>query len=339
MKLSEIAGLLGAEIPAQGGDPDISGVAGLPDASDGDISFLGSRKNLKDALATNASAVITSEYIEQLKKPQIIAQNPQYAFAKLIEHFYVRKPAPLGISPTAFVAEDAAVGEGVSIYPFAYVGPKAEIGRGTILHPGAYIGEGSILGEDCIIYPNAVVREGVRLGNRVILHPGAIIGADGFGFVFHEGRHYKIPQVGGVILGDDVEIGAGSCVDRATLGNTAIGKGTKLDNLVQIGHNSKIGQHCILVAYSGTGGSARIGNYVTIAGKGAIADHIEVGDRTIVAGGAGVIENISGGVHAGFPSQPHREWLKASAAFRQLPELIKKVRELEEKLKGRDRDD
>lgn len=332
MKLREIADIISGELL---GDPEteIRGVAGVTDGLEGDITFLSDNRYLRDCLSSKASAVIVKEFIDDLKKPQIKVKNPYYAFAILLEHFHPREKEKEDISPDARVSEGARIGRGVTIYPFVYVSEGAEIGDNTVVYPFVYIGRGSIIGSSCLIYPNVTIREGVKIGNRVIIHAGAVIGSDGFGYVFEQERHHKIPQVGGVIIGDDVEIGANVTIDRATTGDTIIGNGTKIDNLVQIGHNVRIGENTIIVAQVGIGGSTTIGKHVMLGGQAGVSDHAIIEDGTMVGAQSGVMGHLKQGIYSGCPVIPHREWLKASALFARLPEIMKRIKEIEDKLK------
>ncbi len=332
MKTGEIAKLIEGELI---GDPllDIKGVSGLAGAREGDITFLASRKYLKDLRDTRASCLIVKEQVPEFAGAQIKVDDPYYAFARLLGIFYAKPLHPLGVMDGAFVSKAAALSGDVSVYPLSYISDGASIGRGTVVMPFVFIGEGVSIGEDCLLYPNVVLREGVRVGNRVIIHPGAVIGSDGFGYTFHEGGHYKIPQVGGVILEDDVEIGANVTVDRATTGDTVIGKGTKIDNLVQVGHNVKIGRGVLLVSQVAVGGSAEIGDFTAVGGQTGIADHASIEAGTMLGARSGVMPGeLPKGTYSGAPVMPHTVWLKASAIMQRLPELMKKLRALEEKV-------
>lgn len=336
MNLKEIASLLNGEIF---GDEsvEITGVSGINEAREGDITFISAKKYAKDLPACRASCIIVREPIADLTVSQLKVPNPYLAFARLLGHFYVTPPKPTGISKDALVSGTAKIAGGVSVHPFCYISDGVSIGSGTIISPYVFIGENSTIGEGCTIYPHVTLREGIRIGNRVIIHSGTVIGSDGFGYVFDEGRYYKIPQVGGVIIGDDVEIGSNVSVDRATTGNTVIGKGTKIDNLTQIAHNVRIGDNTIVVAQVGIGGSTEIGNYVTLAGQVGIADHTRIDSGTMIGAQSGVTGNVSKGAYSGSPAIPHRNWLRAQAVFAKLPEMQKKLRELEEKLKELER--
>lgn len=333
MKLSEIAKIFNGKIEGDG-DVEISGVKGVEDCEEGDITYIASSKYAEFVKKSKASAIILKEKIEGLDKPQLIVENPQFVFAKLLELFYV-KPHPFeGISQLASISESAKLGRNVTIYPFVWIDENVIIGENTVIYPFTFIGKDTLIGSDCVIYSNVTIREKVKIGSRVVIHSGSVIGSDGFGYIFHEGKHHKIPQVGGVIIEDDVEIGACVTIDRATTGNTVIGQGTKIDNLVQIAHNVKIGKNCIVVAQVGIAGSSKIGDGCILAGQVGISDHVEIESGTIITAQAGVMPGkVQKGVFSGSPIMPHREWLKANAIFQKLPELYKKIKELEEKIK------
>lgn len=332
MKLSEFAEAVGGKLR---GDPDaeIHGASGIGEVKEGEITFLEGRRLLRECAASNASCVMVRDFIPEMEKPQIIVKNPRFAFARLIELFTVKPPVPTGIHRMAYVAEGVMTGEGVSVHPFACISEGASIGERTVIYPGVFIGTRAVLGADCILYPNVAVMEGVAIGNRVIIHAGSVIGSDGFGYVFEEGSHKKIPQVGGVVIGDDVEIGANVTIDRATTGNTVIGKGTKIDNLVQIAHNVKIGEHSIIVAQVGIAGSAKIGSFVMLGGQVGVSDHARIDDGCMIGARSGVAGHIAKGIHSGTPAIPHKEWLRAVTLFARLPEMHRRIKRLEEQLR------
>ncbi|NWF52947.1 MAG: UDP-3-O-(3-hydroxymyristoyl)glucosamine N-acyltransferase [Nitrospirae bacterium] len=335
MKLGEIAQLLNGEIigPPQANDIEIKGVAGIKDAIQGDITFVSTERYRKYLSGCKASCVIVKDPVEGLSIIQLKVSNPQFAFAKLLEHFYIKPKIPLGISKDSFVSERAIIGKDVSIFPFSYISDRVFVDDRVIVYPFVYVGSDSSIGKDSILYPNVVIRENVKIGNRVIIHSGSVIGSDGFGYVFEKSGHYKIPQVGGVIIEDDVEIGSNVSIDRATTGNTIIGQGTKIDNLVQIAHNVKIGKNSIIIAQVGIAGSSEIGDYVTLAGQVGVVDHVKIESGTIIGAQSGVTKDLAKGVYSGSPTIPHRDWLKAQIIFSKLPELYRKVKELEEKIK------
>lgn len=333
MKLRELSELIGGEII---GDPEIeiTGVSGIREAGRGDITFLADKKSLKDLYTTNASAVITREDIKGLSVSMLIVDNPHFAFARALEVFYKKPFTPLGISDKAVIGNNVTFGNNVTVYPLVYISNRVSIGNRVVIFPGVYIGDDVSIGDETILYPNVTIRERVKIGKRVIVHPYAVIGSDGFGYVQEKGRHYKIPQVGGVIIEDDVEIGANVTIDRATVGNTIIGCGTKIDNLVQIAHNVKIGRDCIIVAQVGIGGSTEIGDGVILAGQVGVKDHIKIGARVMVGAQSGIGQDIpEGEAFSGTPAIPHRDWLKAQSIYAKLPELLNRIRELEKKIK------
>lgn len=332
MKLKELALMLGGEAV---GDPEteIGGAAGIREVQEGQATFLADLKLAKECAGSRASCVIVRDFIPDLGKPQIIAKNPLYAFAKVLEHFYVVPYKSTGISSAVFISPKATVGNNVSIHPFVSLADNATVGSDTVLYPGVIVGEGAAIGDHCILYPNVTIRDKVRIGNRVTIHAGSVIGADGFRYVMESGRHYKVPQVGGVIVGDNVEIGANVTIDRATTGDTVIGQGTKIDNLVQIAHNVRIGENCLIVSQVGIAGSTEIGSYVVLGGQVGVADHAKIDDGAMVGAQSGIFGHLQKGIHSGSPAIPHREWLRSVALFAKLPELNKKIKELEEKIK------
>jgi UDP-3-O-[3-hydroxymyristoyl] glucosamine N-acyltransferase len=332
MTITELAAKLGAEVRGPG-DAEIRGVAGIREAREGDVTYLSDQKHKNDLVSCRASAVIIPRDMQDVGIPAIVVKNPRYAFALALGIFYGRPYVPGGISDRAVIGKDVVLGSEPTIHPNAVIADRAKIGSRVTLYPGVYVGSGSIIGDDTLLYPNVSIREGVSLGCRVIIHSGTVIGSDGFGFVTDGGRHHKIPQVGGVIIEDDVEIGANCTIDRATLGNTVIKKGTKLDNMVHIAHNVIIGEHCLLAGQCGVAGSSTIGNYVVMGGKAAISDHVTIGDGVMIAGGSGITRNIpSGQVIAGYPAIPIKDWLKAQAVLPKLPELKKLVSHLRDRI-------
>ncbi len=331
MKLKELASMLGGEAS---GDPEteVRGAAGVREAKEGEATYLTDMRLLKECAASKASCVIVKDFVPHMEKPQIVIKNPLYAFARLLEYFYVVPHKPTGISSAACVSPKARIGNNVSIHSFVSVSDNATVGDNTVLFPGVFVGEDTVIGTQCILYPNVTIREKVHIGDRVIIHAGSVIGADGFGYVQEGGRHHKIPQIGGVIIGDDVEIGANVTVDRATTGSTVIGKGTKIDNLVQIAHNVRIGENCIIVSQVGIAGSTEIGNYVVLGGQVGVADHTKIDDGAMVGAQSGVFGHLPKGIHSGTPTIPHRDWLRSVSLFAKLPELHRKIKELEEKI-------
>ncbi|HSW62992.1 MAG TPA: UDP-3-O-(3-hydroxymyristoyl)glucosamine N-acyltransferase [Dissulfurispiraceae bacterium] len=332
MNIREIAEAVHGEVIGNG-DVDISGAAGLSDAASGDITFLVSAKHAKALLSTPATAVLVGSPLTDCAIPQIVVKNPQYAFAQLLERFYPQVKPKAGVSAQASVDETAQIGTETAIAPFVCIESGVRIGSRCVLYPGVYVGRDTVIGDDCILYPNVTVRERLVIGSRVIIHAGAVVGADGFGYVYADGQHRKIPQVGTVVIEDDVEIGALAAIDRATTGKTVVGAGTKIDNLVQIGHNVVIGRQAIIVSQVGLGGSTRIGDGVMIGGQAGIADHADIAAGSMLAAGTGVMPGtLAKGVYAGVPAMPHRDWLRSLAITAQLPELKKRIQQLEARL-------
>jgi UDP-3-O-[3-hydroxymyristoyl] glucosamine N-acyltransferase len=342
MTLKEFSDLVEGEII---GDPEteITGVAGIEEAGRGDITYLADKRYLRHLRGSNASCVIVREPLDGADIPQLRVRNPHYAFARALEFFYPQNPPAPGISDEAVISGTATLGKNVHVSPFVHIGDDVSIGEDSVILPGVYIGNGSKIGRSCFIHANVTIRERVFLGDRVIVHSGSVIGSDGFGYVLEGGAHYKIPQVGGVIIGDDVEIGSNVSIDRATIGNTTIGRGTKIDNLVQIAHNVTIGENSLLMSQVGIAGSSELGSFVILAGQAGVADHTTIDPGTIIAAQAGVVGHVVKGVYSGSPGIPHSTWLRAQAIFTKLPELHKKIRELEARLltleKGATHDD
>ncbi len=330
--LKQLAELVGGSVT---GDEtlEIARVAPIDVAGPGEITFLANPKYLPQLGRTKASAVIVAPGVEAAGPALLACANPYLAFAKILTELAVQRPPAAGIMAGAVVDPSAQVAEEVTIHPGCVVGAGVTIGRDCLLYPGVILYAGVTLGENCVLHGGVVVREGCRLGDRVILQPNAVIGSDGFGFAPDGRRYYKIPQVGIVELGDDVEIGAGCCIDRAAMGVTRIGRGTKLDNLVQIGHNAVLGEDTIIVAQCGIAGSTTIGNHCTFGGQSAVVGHIKVGDNVMLGGQSGIAGNTDGNqVLSGSPAMPHREWLKASMSFAKLPEMRKELSRLRRQL-------
>jgi UDP-3-O-[3-hydroxymyristoyl] glucosamine N-acyltransferase len=332
MKLDDLAHKLGAELEGPG-EIEITGVAGMLDAGEGHITFL-EGKNFKQLEQLRASAALVPPDVPRgARLPLLRIANPRLAFAKALELFYVQPYRPSGINSQAVIGQNVIIGSDPSLHPFVVVADDVKIGSRVILYPGVYLGKGSVVGDDSVIYPSVCIRENVQVGKRVIIHAGAVLGADGFGFVTDGGKHRKIPQVGGVIIEDDVEIGANTTIDRATLGNTVIKQGTKIDNLVQIAHNVTIGEHCFLMSQVGIAGSCTIGNYVVLTGQVGLADHLTLGDQVKVGAQSGLMRDVDAGqVVVGSPALPYREWMKVQAVIPKLPELKKHLADLEKQI-------
>lgn len=333
LTVSQIAELTGGAVRGDGATV-IEGAAGLGEATARDITFLGNAKYRSQLETTKAGAVLVSPEVETGSLPAVVVKNPPYGWARVLEVLEKdRTRRPAGVHPTAQVAPTARVGKNVTIGAFTVVEEGAVIGDNSVLYAHVYVGFDVRIGRDCLIYPRATLRERVTLGDRVILQPGAVIGCDGFGFTVHEGKHYKIPQVGTVEIGDDVEIQANTTIDRAAVGVTKIGRGTKIDNLVQIAHNTEIGEHCLIVALTGIAGSVKIGRYVTLAAQVGVAGHLSIADGVIVAARGGVTQSLKTPKEVlwGLPAQPIRDELKCQAALRRLPAVLEEWREFKKK--------
>jgi UDP-3-O-[3-hydroxymyristoyl] glucosamine N-acyltransferase len=330
-RLTEIAEIVGGVLEGDG-DTLISGVTNIEDAGQQDITFA-VPPHLDKAAASAAGAVIIPEDAAGLAKPFIRVPNPRAAFAKLLEFFTPPVKVERGVHPTAIIGENVQFGKNVAIMPYVVLADNVVIGDNSVLYPHVYVGQDSVIGSDTLIYANVSLREGSQIGNRVIIHSGASIGSDGFGFVTTAGKHHKLPQVGNVIIEDDVEVGANTAIDRAATGSTIVRRGTKIDNLVHLAHNVVIGEDCFLVAQTGIAGSTKVGNHVTFAGQTGTTGHITIGDNCVFAARSGVIGSIEAGSFcAGFPARPHKEWLKGEASLRKVPDLLKRVKDLERRL-------
>jgi UDP-3-O-[3-hydroxymyristoyl] glucosamine N-acyltransferase len=338
LTLQEIARLAGGDIVRAGDCVEVRGVAALDSAGPDEVSFLGNEKYRPLLRTTRAGVVIVGR--QETGGPAACAlvavDNPSLAFAALVAHFSASGAGfEPGIHPRAVVADTAMLDvTRCKVHAGAVIMAGARIGDGTEIGPNAVIGEHAVIGGDCRIMANVTIRERCVLGQRVILQPGVVIGADGYGYEFVDGRHRKIEQVGIVEIGNDVEIGANTTIDRARFGKTVIGEGTKIDNLVQIAHNCVIGKHCLIVALTGISGSTKLGDYVICGGQVGIVGHIEIGDRAVLTARAGATTNLPGGeTYSGRPALPMREDYKIRAHVRRLPKLVERVKALEAALK------
>ena len=336
--ISDIATLIGSAPPADGARA-VTGVATLADARPDEVSFITSDAYADQLAATRAAGVIMPKKLRltaPADKTMLVVDDADLAVARVLELFAppVRRPAP-GVDPAARVAATASVAPDAAIGANAFVGERARIGARTVLHPGVYVGDDVVIGDDCVLYPNVVVRERITLGSRVIIHAGSVLGTDGFGYRWDGSKHAKVPQIGTIVVEDDVEIGSCVCVDRAKFAATRIGRGTKIDNLVQIAHNVQVGPHCIIVAHVGIAGSARLGAGVVLGGQVAVRDHVTVGDGAMVAATSAIAEDVPPkSFMSGTPALPHRQSLREQAALRRLPDLVVQVRKLQEEVEA-----
>lgn len=341
MRLVEIAQYLGTPIVFDGSKDlesiEISEVKGLTQAKEGSLSFLGSPAFMQFLETTAASALITREHYPTFKGPQLIHKDPHFAHAKAAWLFYKPDHGPKGISPQAVVDPSAELGQDVTIHPFVTVGPRARIGDRVVLYPGVSIGADVEIGEDSVLRPHAVVYEGCIIGKRCLLHAAAVVGADGFGFAVSAGEICKIPQVGIVRIGDDVELGVACTIDRATHGETRIGSHCKFDNHVQIGHNVEIGSSCMFSAQVGIAGSTKVGQWVLMGGQSGIADHMHVADKVRIGAKTAVVTPLTEpGTYVGFPAVPQQEWGRQVAHLKRLRDYERRLRALEKKLAALD---
>lgn len=339
LTLNDIRRKLGGDIEGHG-DVTVKGVADLEGAGTGLISFAESLKHLERVQRSQASALIVGPDFPRLSGKNLLRiDNPHYAFIKVMRLFERKPVFASGTHPSAMIADQGVeLGEQVSIAEHAVVRPYTQIGRGTRIESGVHIGEGVKIGEQCHIGPNVVLKHGVVIGHRVTIHACSVIGGDGFGYVWADHAHQKIPQLGTVQIEEDVEIGCNVCIDRATFGTTHIRRGTKIDNLVQIGHNNDIGEHCIIISQVGLSGSVTLGRRVTLAGQVGVADHISIGDAAIVGAASGVSKDIkSREIVWGLPAQARKKTLKELASLARLPDLIRQFKQLSARLTNLER--
>lgn len=336
LSLKQIHDVVGGELA---GPPQafVTGLASFEEAGPNDLTFITGDRMLKAGKPLRAGILLSHRRLTEIANPHIVVANPTLAFAQVARTFFCPISPPRGIDAAVVRGSDTQVGPHVSIWPGVTLGDRVTIGARVTLYPGVFIGSDTSIGDDTLLYPHVVVREGCTIGARVIVHSGTVIGSDGFGYVQDQGRHYKIPQLGGVTIENDVEIGANVTIDRATLGQTVIKQGAKIDNLVQIAHNVTIGPHSILVAQVGIAGSTQVGHHVMIGGQAGLADHLVVGDQVMIAARAGVNRSLeSNQIVSGAPVMPHEVWVKAQAVIPRLPELRQAIRTLEERMKKRD---
>ncbi len=337
MNLQELSQYLQVELLCPGNEDPTSiliyGVAPIDQAQEGELTFLANIKYAEHLNSTQASAVITRSPLDNCPLPQIIHKDPHFAFAKISNLFYQVDHGPRSVSDKAFIDPTAKIGKDVTVYPFACIAADAEIGDRAVLYPGVFIGKQASVGEDTVIHANTVIGERCIIGSHNLIHAGCVIGADGFGFAVGEGTIEKIPQMGIVRIEDHVELGGCCTIDRATMGETHIKGGTKFDSKVHIGHNAKIGEHCMFSAMTAVGGSAYVGNGVLAGGQAAIAGHIKIGDGVKIGAKAGVISSVDPQqTIMGFPAVPAMQWRRGLIHTKKMGEYEKKIKELEARL-------
>ena len=334
MTASQLAQLVGGRILSGSGDVEVRSVAGLAEATPDDATFFGNSKYLAALRQSKAGvALVPDDFTESLPDIRAVigVANPSLAFTSVVSALQPPlPPKPASIHATAVISPDATIGRDVSIQPYVVVEEGASIGDGVCLGAHVFVGRDSQIGEGTFVHPHVTIRERIMIGRRCILHSGTVVGGDGFGFETVNGRHIKVPQVGGVEIGDDVEIGAGVTIDRARFGMTRIGEGTKIDNLVQIAHNVIIGPHCLIVAQTGISGSTRLGKNVILAGQVGVVGHITLGDGVIAGAQSGLTKSVPAGSRLwGTPAEPMRQTADSFARIRRLPRLFERVKQLE----------
>jgi UDP-3-O-[3-hydroxymyristoyl] glucosamine N-acyltransferase len=330
--VAEIAAQIGAEIV---GDASLKlkGFAPADHASSGDLTFAENESYFLRAEASEAGAILVDGPFASTKKTVLRVPNARVAFARVLPVFYPESVYPSGIHPTAVIAASAVIDATAHIGPYCVVGEKVTIGARSVLQNHVTVGAGSRIGEDANLFPNTTLYPGTVLGNRVRIHSGTVVGSDGFGYVLDKGVHRKVPQMGNVVLGDDVELGANVTIDRGALGPTTIGRGTKIDNLVQIGHNVSIGDHCLFVSQVGVAGSTKLGNYCVVAGQAGLAGHLKIGNGVTIAAQSGVMRDIPDGQKVlGAPAMHDKDAKRQFIAIQRLPDLIRRVNDLEKQL-------
>jgi UDP-3-O-[3-hydroxymyristoyl] glucosamine N-acyltransferase len=330
----EIAKVLGGEVVGDA-SATLKNFAPAERAQAGDLTFAENEEYFARAEQSAATAIIAEKQFSSAKKILIRVPNARIAFAKAVALFFPEKKFAAGMHPTAVIAKSATIDPTAHVGPHCSVGERVKIGANSVLQGGNFIGDDSKIGDDVNLFPSVTIYPRTEIGNRVRIHSGTVIGSDGFGYVLDAGAHRKIPQIGNVIIGDDVEIGSNVSVDRGALGSTIIGRGTKIDNLVQVAHNVEIGEHSILVGQAGIAGSSKLGKYVVLAGQAGIGPHLKIGNQVIVGGQSGVMHDIpDGGKWFGSPAQPDKQAKRQIIAVQRLPDLLKRAAELEKKLGG-----
>ena len=343
MRLSEIHARIGGRRIGSA-DPEIRGVATLERAEESDLSFVADPKYLRYLAATRAGALLVAgdldDRIADAERPALVVDDAHRALAAVLGLLYPAHAHEPGVHATAVIAPDAVLGADVRVDAYAVVGAGARVGARAWIGPHVVVGRGCVLGDDVVLHAHVTLYDGVTVGARSVLHSGVRAGVDGFGYVHVDGAHRKVPQVGSCVIGADVEIGANCTIDRGSIGVTEIGDGAKIDNLVHLGHNVRVGPHAIIVAQAGVAGSTQIGRYAVLGGQAGIGGHVQIGDGAQIAGQAGVFGDVPAGqTWSGYPARPHKESLRAQAALFKLPETLKKLRALERRLAGTERDE
>jgi len=331
---AEIAKLLAGEVLGDA-NATLTGFANADSAKPGDLTFAETDAFFTAAENSAATAIIAGKNSSSAKKTVIRVDNPRLAFAKALAVFFPEPKFIAGIHPSAAIAASAQIDPTAHIGPHCTVGERVQVGANVVLQAGNFIGDDAVIGDETNLFSNVTIYPRTQIGKRVRIHAGAVIGSDGFGYVFDSGFHRKVPQVGNVVIGDDVEIGSNTSVDRGALGSTIIGKGTKIDNLVQVGHNVELGEYCILCAQVGIAGSAKLGKYTVLAGQVGIAGHLKIGNQVTIGSKSGVMHNIPDGEKwLGIPAQPDKQAKRIMIAMQRLPDLFKKIAAWEKKLGG-----
>ena len=334
LSVADIAQIIRGELVGDGG-LKISGCSGIQEAKEGEITFLANPKYLSQAETSKAFAIIIPRQMSLPGKTVIRVDNPSFAFTQVLNHFIEQLPSthPKGVHPTAIIAPNAKLGKNVAVGPYAVIESDVVIGDGAVIYGHCYIAHGASIGSNVLFYSGVNIREGVVIANRVIVHNGTVIGSDGYGYVTVEGKHVKIPQIGTVVVHDDVEIGANVTIDRARFDKTEIGEGTKIDNLVHIAHNVTIGKHCLIVAQAGISGSSKLGNYVILAGQVGVVGHLTIGDGVIVTAQSGVSRSIKAGEQVfGSPAQPIKQAFRTNAHVQRLDQYVETIKDLKKRI-------
>jgi UDP-3-O-[3-hydroxymyristoyl] glucosamine N-acyltransferase len=335
-RLAELAERVGGRVE---GDPEraVEAIRPLESAGPRDLSFLKDPRYRGQAAASGAGALLVGPALADaaLGRDLLVADDPSWALARLLAVFHPEERRPPGIHPTAILEPGSTVDSEAHVGPYAVIGAGSRVAAGAAVLAFVAIGRGCAVGEGAVLHPHAVLYDGTEVGARSIVHSGAVLGADGFGYATHQGAHHKVPQVGRVVLEEDVEVGAGSTIDRAMLGETRIGAGTKIDNLVQVGHNVVTGKHCILCGQAGIAGSARLGDYVVLAGQSGVAGHIELGDGAQVAAKSAALASVEPRTQvAGIPAVEMRKWRRQAALLSRLEEIVRRLRAVEKRMEG-----